>query len=117
MHILGEKAAFLIGVIMMFSCLTTAVALNNIYARYLCTTMKVANSKFKTMLLLTTLTSFVISLLDFRGIAKILAPLLEISYPGIIALTLICIFRPKGKKMKIIGFYGMLVFMLAKNVR
>jgi LIVCS family branched-chain amino acid:cation transporter len=116
MHILGEKAAFLIGVIMMFSCLTTAVALNNIYARYLCTTMKVANSKFKTMLLLTTLTSFVISLLDFRGIAKILAPLLEISYPGIIALTLICIFRPKGKKMKIIGFYGMLIFMLVKSL-
>jgi LIVCS family branched-chain amino acid:cation transporter len=101
---------------MMFSCLTTAVALNNIYARYLCTTMKVANSKFKTMLLLTTLTSFVISLLDFRGIAKILAPLLEISYPGIIALTLICIFRPKGKKMKIIGFYGMLIFMLVKSL-
>jgi LIVCS family branched-chain amino acid:cation transporter len=116
MYILGEKAAFLIGVIMMFSCLTTAVALNNVYARYLCTTIKIANIKFKMMLLLTTLTSFVVSLLDFRGIAKILSPLLEISYPGIIVLTLTCIFAPRSTTFKIVGFYGMLVLMIFKNV-
>jgi LIVCS family branched-chain amino acid:cation transporter len=116
MHILGEKATFLISIIMMFSCLTTAVALNNVYARYLYTSIKIANNKFNIVLLLTTLTSFIISLLDFKGIAKLLSPLLEVSYPGIIVLTLMCIFAPRSKSLKIGGFYGMLVLGILKNV-
>jgi LIVCS family branched-chain amino acid:cation transporter len=112
MHIIGEKAALLIGIIMLFSCLTTAVALNNIYARYLCSLFSLQKNKFILMLITTTTMSFLVSLLDFRGIAAFLAPVLEVSYPSIIFLTITGITGIGNKKIKIIGFYGLLLVML-----
>ena len=35
-HLLGKNGALFIAIIIIFSCLTTAVALNSIYAKYLC---------------------------------------------------------------------------------
>lgn len=111
-HLLGDNAAFIIGVIMIFSCLTTAVALNNIYARYLCSLLKIKESYFPLMLLATTLVSFMISLFDFKGIAAFLSPLLEISYPSLIILTFLSIFTKGYRKLKISSFYGLLLVML-----
>lgn len=115
-HLMGENAVFLIAIIILFSCLTTAVALNGIYANYLCTLFNLKKDKFLWMLLLTTSVSFTISLLDFRGIASILVPLLEISYPSIIVLTILSIFLKGHKKIKIISFYAVLALSLLWNV-
>ncbi|MDP3641220.1 MAG: branched-chain amino acid transport system II carrier protein, partial [Alphaproteobacteria bacterium] len=68
-YALNPSAAFTIGIAIIFSCLTTAVALNNIYARYLVDTLKLKPSYFPIMLAGTTAISFFISLLDFKGIA------------------------------------------------
>ncbi len=111
-HLMGDKASFIIGVIMIFSCLTTAVALNNIYARYLCSLFKMPSNIFPIMLLLTTGISFAVSLFDFRGIAAFLGPVLEISYPSLIVLTFLSIFTKGFKKLKIASFYGLLFAML-----
>lgn len=115
-HLIGRDAVFLIGIIVIFSCLTTAVALNNIYAHYLCTLFNLKKDKFLIVLALTTTLSFIISLMDFQGIAAILGPILEVSYPSIILLTLLSIFLKDQKKAKTLLFYGVFILSLGWNV-
>jgi len=110
--VLGQNAALVIGIIVIFACLTTAVALNNIYARYLCKLLKLSSKYFPGMLLITTAIAFAISMLDFKGIAQFLEPVLDISYPGIIALTFLSLFTTGLKNIKMTAFYGMLLMML-----
>lgn len=105
--VMGSYAALFIGIAMFFSCLTTAVALNNLYARYLCATFKVKDEKFYLFLLATTIMSFVISLMDFKGIAAFLAPVLELTYPGVIALTIMTIIWKERYSLKRAVFYLM----------
>jgi LIVCS family branched-chain amino acid:cation transporter len=104
---MGNYATLFIGIAMFFSCLTTAVALNNLYARYLCSTLKVGDDKFYLFLIGTTALSFVISLLDFKGIAAFLAPILEVTYPGVIALTIMTILLKERHHLKKAVFYAM----------
>lgn len=111
-YTLGSYAALIIGGAIVFSCLTTAVALNNIYARYLLNIFKLKEAYFPTVLLGTTFISFGISLLDFKGIASFLAPALEVSYPGLIALTILSIFIKEQKTLKIISFYVITLLMV-----
>lgn len=111
-HALNPSAAFVIGIAIIFSCLTTAVALNNIYARYLLETFKLHNRYFPWMLAATTGVSFGISQLDFKGIAGFLAPALEVSYPGLIALTVLSIIVKDQKVLKMIAFYSITLVMI-----
>jgi LIVCS family branched-chain amino acid:cation transporter len=111
-YIMGNSATLLIGIAMLFSCLTTAVALNNIYARYLCTLFRLSDHQFPRVLFGTTAVAFLISLLDFKGIAAFLAPALEVSYPGIIALTMLGIITRKWRRFKMLAFYGISLVMV-----
>jgi LIVCS family branched-chain amino acid:cation transporter len=104
----GTSGAIVIALALLFSCLTTAVALNNIYARYLCTSLRIPASQFYLVLAVTTSIAFCVSLLDFKGIAAFLTPALELSYPSIIALTMLSIITPHHKMVKIVTFYGIL---------
>jgi LIVCS family branched-chain amino acid:cation transporter len=116
-HVLGAGASKLIAVIIIFSCLTTAIALNNIYARYLSSLFNGGGRLFLLFLSLTTTVSFLISLLDFYGIAKFLAPVLELSYPGLIILTcysMIPNFEYKARGAKILFYGATLLAILAK---
>ena len=110
-HIMGESASLFIGIAMLFSCFTTAVALNNIYARYLHKLFRLPENSFPMILFGTTSIAFLISLLDFKGIAAFLAPALEISYPGIIALTLLGIMTSQWLRLKKYVFYGISTLM------
>lgn len=115
-YALNPSAAFIIGIAIIFSCLTTAVALNNIYARYLVDTLKLKSSYFPIVLVGTTAISFFISLLDFKGIAAFLAPALEVSYPGLIALTILSIFIKDRKPLKMSIFYTITAAMIVLKV-
>jgi LIVCS family branched-chain amino acid:cation transporter len=108
---MGNSATFFIGIAMFLSCLTTAVALNNLYARYLCSILNLQDKQFIFVLLFTTTLSFIMSLLDFKGIAAFLAPILELTYPGIIALTLMAIVIKGRQPLKKAVFYVMTLFM------
>lgn len=110
-HVMGNSATLFISIAMLFSCLTTAAALNNIYARYLVSLFKLTDNAFPWILFATTATSFFVSLLDFKGIAAFLAPALELSYPGIIALTILSIITRKWRRLKMIVFYGISIVM------
>lgn len=105
-HIMGDTATLFLATAMTLSCLTTAIALNNIYARYICTALGVNANKFPIILLITTFISFAISLLDFKVIVALLAPALEISYPGIIFLTIASICTKEHKAIKKYTFWG-----------
>ena len=111
-HLLGKNGALFIAIIIILSCLTTAVALNSIYAEYLRTLKPFKSISFRVVLLVTTLLSFTVSLLDFDGIALILSPLLAISYPGLIALTIMSICIRGRRSLKMISFYSIIAIML-----
>lgn len=112
-NLMGKWATVIIAVAIVASCMTTAVALNNIYARYLCYLFRCDETRFPMFLSMTTMVSFSLSLLDFRGIANFLVPLLEISYPGLIALTLVSIFMPTCKRIKKYAFWTITLLMAA----
>ncbi|MFC3909863.1 branched-chain amino acid transport system II carrier protein [Legionella dresdenensis] len=112
---LGNSATLLMAITMFFSCLTTAVALNNLFARYLCNQLKIQREKFYLLLLLTTSFAFIISLLDFRGIAAFLTPILQLTYPAIIVLTIMCIFLRGQQRFKTIMFYLITLFIGGAN--
>lgn len=105
-YLMGDFTVLFLSIPVVLSCLTTAIALNNIYARYLCTLFKLGDDKFSLMLCCTTFIAFIISLLDFNSIAAFLAIALDISYPGLIVLTIMSIiFRNKYSKLKIYSFW------------
>jgi len=115
-HAMGKQATLFMAVTMFFSCLTTAIALNNLYARYLCTLFKFSDKQFPKLLVLTTLIAFAISLLDFKGIAAFLAPILQLTYPAIIVLTVLCLLLRRQQSLKAWSFYamtlGMIIFVM-----
>ncbi len=112
-YLLGNKATLLITVIVMLSCITTAVALNNIYARYILEVARIKESYFAIILLVTTIVSFIISTFDFRGITKFLVPILHASYPALIILTLLSIITTKYPMLKKLLFYGVVIVSIA----
>ena len=111
-YVLGEYAAFIIAVIIIFSCITTAIALNSIYARYICKKLKLSDKNYYVILFLTTSISFLVSLLDFRGIAVFLSPVLQISYPALIVLTICGIFFKNNRIIKVVAFYSTLLLTI-----
>lgn len=110
--VLGKYASLSISIITLFSCLTTAMALNGIYTKYLCSLCKLKPKYFVRVLGFTTGISFIISLLDFQGIASFLVPILEASYPSLIALTFISLLIRKKNLIKPIVFYSVLIITL-----
>jgi len=112
---MGGKATLFMAITMFFSCLTTAVALNNLFARYLCKATRCNENKFYIFLLLTTGVSFIISLLDFKGIAAFLAPILQLTYPAIIALTVMCIFLRGQQRLKTVTFYLITILIVGAS--
>jgi LIVCS family branched-chain amino acid:cation transporter len=105
-YLMGDFTVLFLSIPVVLSCLTTAIALNNIYARYLCTLFQLGDDKFPLMLCCTTFIAFVISLMNFNAIAAFLALALDISYPGLIFLTIMgIIFKDKYHKFKIYSFW------------
>ncbi|MBA3284674.1 MAG: branched-chain amino acid transport system II carrier protein [Nitrosopumilus sp.] len=104
-YLLGEKAGLVLSVIIILSCLTTTIALNTIYARYLTTAFKLSEKSFPLILLLTTAIAVLFSQLDFKGISAFLGPLLEIVYPGLIVLTVLSLMTRQYILQKKIVFY------------
>ncbi len=108
---MGNTGSILVSIAIVLTCLTTAIALNNIYARYICAELKLAPQRFPLILLGTTALSFTVSLLDFKGISGFLAPILTVLYPGIIILTIMCIITKKYSRSKSLLFYFISLFM------
>lgn len=89
LKVLGPMSAPIIALAVMLACLTTAVVLAVLFADFL--RVNVCSNKLSNnqALLITLAISFLVSTLDFVGIAQILGPILETIYPALIALTIV----------------------------
>jgi len=85
---LGSFAAPCVAMAVVLACVTTAIILASLFSDFL--RKEVANDKLnpKLSLLITVAIGFFVSTLEFAGIAKFLGPILELSYPALIVLTL-----------------------------
>jgi LIVCS family branched-chain amino acid:cation transporter len=89
MESLGSFAAPCVCVAVVFACLTTAIVLTSLFADFL--RDEVAQGKIGNALALTMtlVIGFLVSNLEFAGIAKFLGPVLETIYPALIVLTVV----------------------------
>jgi LIVCS family branched-chain amino acid:cation transporter len=90
---LGTYAAPIVCTAVILACLTTAIVLTSLFSDFLKKDIareKIADS---TSLILTLGIAFGISTLEFAGIMKIIGPILEWTYPGLIAFTIFLIFN------------------------
>ncbi len=83
-HALGPYSKSLLCLAVSLACLTTASVLAFLFAEFIQSQLKLP---FRWCFLGTLAISFCFSTLDFQGISRFLAPILEILYPGLIILT------------------------------
>jgi LIVCS family branched-chain amino acid:cation transporter len=88
LKILGPYAGLVASATIALACLTTAIALTAVFAEFLQKILFRNKVTYIQALILTLVAGFGISLLEFNGIVALLAPLLQIAYPALIAFTI-----------------------------
>ncbi|MES2273816.1 MAG: branched-chain amino acid transport system II carrier protein [Chlamydiota bacterium] len=88
---LGAWAAPVVCVAVVLACLTTAIVLTSLFADFLRKEVTRDRISPATALITTLAIAFFTSTLEFSGIAKILGPILEVTYPALIVLTVLSI--------------------------
>jgi branched-chain amino acid:cation transporter, LIVCS family len=86
---LGSMAAPCVCVAVVLACLTTAIVLASLFADFLHKEVSLGKIGNKQSLVITLLIGFMVSTLEFAGIARFLGPILEIIYPALIMLTIV----------------------------
>ncbi|WP_068467769.1 branched-chain amino acid transport system II carrier protein [Candidatus Protochlamydia phocaeensis] len=89
LKILGPYAGLIATATIALACLTTAIALAAVFAEFLQKVLLKQRINYLTALLATLSASYAVSTLEFTGIVTLLAPLLQIAYPALIAFTLV----------------------------
>lgn len=115
-YLIGSHASLFLAISIILSCITTAVALNGIYARYLQKLVGAGDKYFPLILFFTTSVSLFISLFDFKNISGFLTPILEITYPGLIILAIFSILTKRYRFFKIITFWSVTSVMMFVNI-
>jgi LIVCS family branched-chain amino acid:cation transporter len=87
-NILGPSAAIIACGAVALACLTTAIALVSVFAEFLQKDVFMDRVGYIPCLLITLVSTFFISTLEFKGIAVFLEPILQIWYPALIVLSL-----------------------------
>lgn len=88
LRVLGPYAGIVVCMAVALACLTTAIALSAVFAQFIHKDVSHGKLKYAYALILTLAVSFFISTLQFDGIAKILAPILQLFYPALIVLSM-----------------------------
>lgn len=81
------KNSLLTGICVFIACLTTEIALVGIIADFLSRVISSKQMTYSNAVILTLIPSYFISILNFENISSLLLPLLQLSYPALIALT------------------------------
>lgn len=87
--ILGDYASLVAITAVALACVTTAIALASVFAEFLHHDVLQNMISYKMSLGITLVITFLISTLNFTGIAQILAPILHVCYPALIVLSLL----------------------------
>lgn len=89
MKIAGPHAGILVCVTIALACLTTAIALIAAFADFTQKEIFKEKASYEQVLIGSLLLTFAISTWEFHGISAFLGPILQICYPGLIALTVL----------------------------
>lgn len=87
--VLGPYTGLIASLAMSLTCLTTAIALAGVFAEALQKHLFRNRISYVQALVITLGINFATSMLQFTVIIELLAPLLEVMYPGLIALTFV----------------------------
>jgi len=87
--VLGTYAGIFACGVVALACLTTAIALSSVFAEFLHKDVSLNKISYEGALIITLVISFFVSTLNFTGIAHILAPILQVCYPGLIVLSVL----------------------------
>ncbi|MCF7852731.1 MAG: branched-chain amino acid transport system II carrier protein [Simkaniaceae bacterium] len=116
-HVLGPYAGFVVCLAVALSCLTTAIALSVVSAEFLQRYIFKNKVKYLWNLIIVIALSALVSMLEFSGIVKALAPLLTIAYPSFLLLSVLNIlyklFHFKPVKTPV---FILLLFMIIKSL-
>lgn len=85
---LGNLAGPMVCLAVIFACLTTAIILTSLFSEFLKNEICANKINHKISLFVTLFIGFMVSTLEFEGIGKVLGPIMEIIYPGLIVLTI-----------------------------
>lgn len=97
---LGPYAGIVACVAVAMACLTTAIALAAVSSEFIHYDLLRDKVSYSFSLIVTMVTTFLVSILDFTGIMEFLAPILEICYPALILLSILNIaYKLWGFKM------------------
>lgn len=89
LKILGPYAGIFACLAVVLACLTTAIALTAVSAEFIHKDITKDKLNYQASLFITLAISYWVSTLNFTGIVKMLAPILEILYPALIVLTIV----------------------------
>lgn len=101
LKILGPNGGFLMSLTMTFACLTTAIALLAAFANFIHKELFKEKVGYIPILIGTLVITFIVTTLNFQGIAQFLNPILEVGYPLLILLTIYNLIAPIPEPKKI----------------
>ncbi|MBS0626734.1 MAG: branched-chain amino acid transport system II carrier protein, partial [Verrucomicrobia bacterium] len=90
--ILGPAGGLIAVIAVFLACLTTAISMATVFSEYVRKDLCKEKISSNLSLILTLLATTGIACLGFSGIMRLLSPILEILYPGLILLCLYNIF-------------------------
>ena len=88
LSIMGPSAGLVVCVTVSLACLTTAISLAVVFSDFLAIEVAANKISYRLALVLTLVVSFLVSTLQFAGIQELLVPLLKLTLPALIVLTL-----------------------------
>lgn len=89
LSILGPRTGLIAAITVALACLTTAIALAAVFAKFLQKEVSRGKIGYKTSLTLTLIVTYLIASSNFTTIAAFLHPILKMLYPALIALTVL----------------------------
>ena len=98
-HILGPYAGIIVTITVTFACLTTAIALISAFSTFVEKEIVKERVGYLPILLISLLVTFIMTTLEFQGIAQFLNPFLEILYPILIVLTFYNLIKSLSSKV------------------
>jgi branched-chain amino acid:cation transporter, LIVCS family len=88
MKLAGTSAGSLVCITVSLACLTTAIALISAFTDFIHKEVFKEKINYRKILIWSLILTFLISTFNFQGISSFLEPILQICYPGLIALTI-----------------------------
>ncbi len=89
MQALGSFGAPALCLLVVLACFTTAIVLVSLFADFLKKEIFKAKVGDRVSILITLCIGFLVSILGFSGIARILGPIVEVIYPALIVMTVV----------------------------